>query len=60
MKQYQKLYYRSYYVQDMDGNIVPTSRSECFAKPEIPTKENPYKQRWFYDPETGVRQEVSW
>jgi hypothetical protein len=32
---------------------ISVTRAECFAKPEEPSAANPYKQRWFYDPEAG-------
>ena len=53
MKNYQKLYYQHYYAQNSNGEYVGVSRRECFAPPENPTPENPFKQRWFYDTEAG-------
>jgi hypothetical protein len=53
MKNYQSLHYRNYYAQDENGRYIPVTRAECFAKPEEPSAANPYKQRWFYDPEAG-------
>ena len=53
MKNYQRLYYQYYYAQNPDGNYVPASRRECFAPGEEPTAANPFRQRWFYDPEAG-------
>ena len=53
MKNYQKLYYQHYYAQKPNGEYVAVSRRECFAPPEEPTAENPFRQRWFYDPEAS-------
>ena len=53
MKNYQKLYYQHYYEQKPNGEYVAVSRRECFALAEEPTPANPYKQRWFYDPEAS-------
>jgi hypothetical protein len=53
MKNYQRLYYSHYYAQDQNGENSTVSREVCFAKGEEPTENNPYKQRWFYDPEAG-------
>lgn len=53
MKNYQKLYYQHYYAQKPNGEHVAVSRRECFAPPEEPTAENPFRQRWFYDCEAG-------
>jgi len=53
MKNYQRLYYRHFYAQKPDGEYVPISRGECFAPATSPTAEDPYKQRWYYDPEAG-------
>jgi len=53
MKNYQKLYYSHYYVQNPDGECAPVSRKVCFAPAEVPTIANPFKQRWSYDPDAG-------
>ncbi|HBL84723.1 MAG: hypothetical protein A2Y17_11360 [Clostridiales bacterium GWF2_38_85] len=53
MKNYQSLYYPEYYTMLSDGNSIKTSRRECFAPPEEPTEDNPFRQRWYYDPEAG-------
>ena len=53
MKNYQRVNYRKYYAQDKNGNYVEVDRKTCFASAEPPTKDNPYKQRWFYDEEAG-------
>ena len=53
MRNYQKLHYQHYYAQTSTDDCVPVSRRECFAPPEEPTADNPFKQRWFYDPEAG-------
>jgi hypothetical protein len=53
MKNYQKLYYQRYYAQNENGEHLPVSRRECFAPGEEPTAANPFKQRWYYDPEGG-------
>lgn len=53
MKNYQAIHYQQYYTHDQNGAYIPTTHSICFAPPEEPTPENPYKQRWFYDPEAG-------
>lgn len=54
MKNYQKFHYQCYYAQNSAGEYVPVSRRECFAPAELPTAENPFKQRWFYDIEAGL------
>jgi hypothetical protein len=53
MKNYQRVNYRKYYAQDENGNYVEVDRKTCFATAELPTEDNPYKQRWFYDEEAG-------
>ena len=53
MQHYQTLTYRHYYVQDVTGQFHPATKQECFARAEKPTEDNPYKQRWFYDPEAS-------
>ena len=53
MKNYQKLYYQHYYEQKPNGEYVAVSRRECFAPAEDPSPANPYKQRWWYDPEAS-------
>ena len=53
MKHYQKLYYKHFYAQDENGEYIPVSKKVCFAPAEAPDTTNPYKQRWFYDPEAG-------
>lgn len=53
MKNYQSIYYKDYYAQNEKGEYVKVDRKVCFAPAEPPTKENPYKQRWFYDEEAG-------
>ena len=53
MKNYQKLYYQHYYEQKPNGEYVGVSRRECFAPAEDPSPANPYKQRWWYDPEAS-------
>ncbi|NLN65375.1 MAG: hypothetical protein GX144_08205, partial [Clostridiaceae bacterium] len=53
MKNYQKLFYKNYYAQNEKGEYIPVSRKVCFAPAEPPTEDNPYKQKWFYDPEAG-------
>jgi hypothetical protein len=53
MKNYQKLFYTHYYVQNKKGEYVESTRRECFAPPaEI--QNNPFPQRWFYDAESGI------
>jgi RNA polymerase sigma factor (sigma-70 family) len=53
MKNYQRLHYSHYFKQSPTGDYAPCTREECFAKGDEPTSDNPYKQRWFYDPESG-------
>lgn len=51
MKNYQSIYYKNYYAKNEEGKYVEVDREVCFAPAEQTTKENPYKQRWFYDVE---------
>lgn len=53
MRNYQKLYYQHYYKMHPDGTEKEVTRRECFAPAEEPTPANPYKQRWYYDPEAS-------
>lgn len=53
MKNYQKLYYQHYYEMLPNGAETEVTRRECFAPAEAPTPANPFKQRWFYDPEAS-------
>lgn len=53
MRNYQKLYYQHYYKMLPDGTETEVTRRECFAPAEEPTPTNPYKQRWYYDPEAS-------
>lgn len=53
MRNYQKLYYQHYYIMLPSGAENEVTRRECFAPAEEPTAVNPYKQRWFYDPEAS-------
>ncbi|NLI13927.1 MAG: hypothetical protein GX425_15225 [Peptococcaceae bacterium] len=53
MRNYQKLYYKRYYKLLPDGTEKEVTRRECFAPAEEPTPTNPYKQRWYYDPEAS-------
>lgn len=53
MKNYQSLYYKNYFAQNADGDYIPVNRKDCFAPGETPTQDNPFRQRWFYDPEAG-------
>lgn len=53
MRNYQKMYYQHYYKILPDGTEKEVSRRECFAPAEEPTPTNPYKQRWYYDPEAS-------
>ena len=53
MRNYQKLYYQHYFVMLPNGTETEVTRRECFAPAEEPTPTNPYKQRWWYDPEAS-------
>ena len=53
MKNYQKLYYQHYYEMLPDGMETEVTRRVCFAPAEEPTLLNPFKQRWYYDPEAS-------
>ena len=53
MKNYQKLYYQHYFKMLPNGTETEVTRRECFAPIEEPTPANPYKQRWWYDPEAS-------
>ncbi|MCD8107274.1 MAG: hypothetical protein LUE20_04840 [Oscillospiraceae bacterium] len=54
MLSYQKNYYKTYAILMEDGTELDVSRSECFAKGEEPTEDNPYKQRWYYSPDREI------
>lgn len=58
MKNFQKLHYDNYYLMNEDGTTVLCDRKTCFAPPEQLT-DNPYIQRWFYDPEAGYAVRLS-
>ena len=53
MRNYQKLYYQRYFNLLPSGSEKEVTRRECFAPAEDPTPANPYKQRWWYDPEAS-------
>ncbi len=53
MRNYQKLYYQHYYEMLSNGTETEVTRRECFAPAEDPTSANPFKQRWYYDPEAS-------
>ena len=53
MRNYQKLYYQHYYEMLPDAMETEVTRRACFAPAEDPTHANPFKQRWYYDPEAS-------
>ena len=53
MKNYQKLYYQHYYEMLLNGMETEVTRRACFAPAEDPAHANPFKQRWYYDPEAS-------
>ena len=53
MRNYQKLYYQHYYEMLPNGMETEVTRRACFAPAEDPTHVNPFKQRWYYDPEAS-------
>ena len=53
MRNYQKLYYHNCFEMLPNGTETEVTRRECFAPAEEPTPVNPYKQRWWYDPEAS-------
>ena len=53
MRNYQKLYYQHYYEMLPNGTETEVTRRACFAPAEDPTPANPFKQRWYYDPEAS-------
>lgn len=53
MKNYQKLYYQQYYEMHPNGMETEVTRRVCFAPTEDSTPANPFKQRWYYDPEAS-------
>ena len=53
MRNYQKLYYQHYFQMFPNGTETEVTRRECFAPAEDPSPANPYKQRWWYDPEAS-------
>ncbi len=50
----QKLFYDEYRILLEDGTEIKVTKAECFAPGEKPTKDNPYKQRWYYSPDQKV------
>jgi len=60
MKNYQKLHYDKYYIQQGD-DYVSCTKAECFNSGEPPTSIKPFKQRWYYaeDGSMAVRLERS-
>lgn len=54
MLNYQQLSYDVYYLENENGDFIRCSKRECFAKAEKPTEENPWKQRWYYDPDQSM------
>lgn len=54
MLNYQKFHYDAYYLENKDGDFIRCSRRDCFARAEKPTKDNPWKQRWYYDPDQSM------
>ena len=53
MRNYQKLYFQHYYEMLPNGTETEVTRRTCFASAEDPTLANPFKQRWYYDPEAS-------
>lgn len=53
MKNYQNLYYKHYYEMLPNGMETEVTRRACFAPAEDPAHGNPFKQRWYYDPEAS-------
>ena len=53
MRNCQKLYYQHYFEMLPNGSEIEVTRRECFALAEDPSPANPYKQRWWYDPEAS-------
>lgn len=53
MRNYQKLYYQHYFEMLPNGMETEVTRRVCFAPAEAPTLANPFKQRWYYDPEAS-------
>ena len=53
MRNYQKLYFQHYYEMLPNGTETEVPRRACFAPAEDPTLSNPFKQRWYYDPEAS-------
>ena len=54
MKNYQRCIYSNYQVMFPNRECTRVTRKECFAAPTPPTAANPYPQRWYYDPESGL------
>jgi hypothetical protein len=54
MKNYQKLHYSKYQIMQPTGECHVTTRRECFAPAEQSTSNNPFTQRFYFDPESGV------
>ena len=50
----QKLCYDEYRILLEDGTEIKVSKAECFAPGEKPTKDDPYKRRWYYSPDQKV------
>ena len=54
MLNYQRFPYKEYFLENEYGDFIRCSRRECFARAEKPTKDNPWKQRWYYDPDQSM------
>ena len=53
MRNYQKTLLPALYEMLPNGMETEVTRRACFAPAEDPTRANPFKQRWYYDPEAS-------
>ena len=51
---YQQLFYTDYQIMHGNGECEKSNRKDCFAFGTKPTTDNPFYQRWSYDPESGL------
>ncbi|MCD8076298.1 MAG: hypothetical protein LUF27_14940 [Lachnospiraceae bacterium] len=54
MVDYKSFHFKEYRIMLPDGESEKVSRVECFRNGDMPTEDNPFKQRWFFSPDQGL------